>query len=564
MKSIVRVLAFATGILALLLVVFVFMIDGIIENQIEKYGTKAVGARVDLAAADLSFFPLGLTLSGLDVTDPAAPMTNAVSVKQISFALDVMPLLKKEVIVEQMAMTGIRLDTPRKASGAVPGVAPPPAKEAGGCKGMSLPPLSMPDVKDILSKEKLLSSEYVQQLSARITAEKDRQQKLLDTLPDQQTFDQYRQRIEKLTGGGAKAGFGALLGAPNEIQSIQKDIEKDLQSLNSAQQQVQQEVSRLQEDIQKTSSQIAADVSRLASKYALSGDGLKNMSKALFGDAYCGWVTKAIDWYERFKGPAKGKTSKDQDSAPPADGGSGVFVWVKNTAASMELAKGTIDGTVKNISNQPARVGAPMTMAFNGRDVGGITHLGLNGLLDLATAGKTKMDLSGKISGLKLTDYQIPGTAGLPVMLSKAMADIDFTADMMDDAIKTTATASMADVAISTGKPAEGDILAKALSSALASVSKFSATADARGTLSDYTVSIRSDMDQMLSQSLSNVVADQTASLKAQLNQRITADVSGQSAQAKGQLAGFDGIQAEIEKRLNIGGGLLKKGGLPF
>lgn len=564
MKSIVRILAIFAGVIALLLVVFVLMIDGIIENQIEKHGTKAVGARVDLAAAELSLFPLGLTLSGLDVTDPSAPMTNAVSVGKISFALDVMPLLKKEVIVEQMAMTGIRLNTPRKSSGALPGMAPPPATETGGCTGMTLPPLAMPDVTDILSKEKLLSSEYVQQLSARIAAEKDRQQKLLDGLANQQTFEQYRQRIEKLTGGGAKAGFGALLGAPNEIQSLQKDIEKDLQSLKTAQQQVQQEVSRLQQDIQNTSSQIAADVNRLASKYALSGDGLKNMSKALFGDAYCGWVTRAIDWYEKFKGSAKGKKPKDQESGPPADDGPGVFVWVKNTVASMELASGAIDGTIKNISNQPGRVGAPMTLAFNGRDVGGIRQLGLDGLLDLATAGKTKMDFSGKVSGLKLTDYQIPGTAGLPVTLSKALADIDFKTDMAGESITAVAKASLADVAMTTGKPAADDVLAKALSTALASVSKFSATADARGTLSDYTVSIRSDLDQMLSQSLGNVVADQTASLKAQLNQRITADVAGQSAQAKGQLAGFGGIQAEIEKRLDMGKGLLKKGGLPF
>jgi len=81
MKSIVRILAVIAGIIALAMVVAVFMIDGIIESQIEKHGTAAVGARVDLAAADLSFFPLGLTLSGLDITDPSAPMTNAASVR---------------------------------------------------------------------------------------------------------------------------------------------------------------------------------------------------------------------------------------------------------------------------------------------------------------------------------------------------------------------------------------------------------------------------------------------------------------------------------------------------
>jgi len=298
----------------------------------------------------------------------------------------------------------------------------------------------------------------------------------------------------------------------------------------------------------------------LASKYALSGDGMKNMSKALLGDAYCGYVTKAIDWYERFKKHGgKGKTGGGESSST-ADG-AGVFVWVKNTAANLELKEGSVDGTIKNISNQPGRVGAPMTMNFTGTDVGGIKRLGLNGLVDMASAAKTKMDLSGTVSGLKLSNFQIPGTTGLPVVLTKAMADIDFNADMLGESIKAMATANLADVALTTGAPPEGDMLANALSSALAKVTQFTATADARGTLTDYAVSIRSDMDKMLSQSLGNVVADQAANLKTQLNQAITTKVSGQTDQAKSELAGFGGIQAEIEKRLNMGGGLLKKGG---
>ena len=284
MKSLVRLLAIVAGVIVVLLVVFSFVIDGIIESQIEEHGTKAMGARVDLAAADLSFFPLGLTLTGLDVTDPSAPMTNAVSVREISFALELMPLLKKEVIVDQMAMKGIRPNTPRTASGAIPGVTPPPKKEGSGCGGMSLPPMAMPTVDDILGKETLQSSEYVQALNTRIASQKQQMQSMLDGLPNQQTFDQYRQRIEKFSAGGS-GGFGALMSAPSELQNIQKDIEKDLQRLKTAQNQVKQEVGRLQQEIQQTSSQISSYVSSLASKFALSGDGMKKISKALLGYA---------------------------------------------------------------------------------------------------------------------------------------------------------------------------------------------------------------------------------------------------------------------------------------
>ncbi len=88
------------GLLAFLLVVGVLagiwflVIDGVIERAIEQTGTKLVGARVDLEAADLSLFPLGLTLTGLHVTNPDSPMTNAVQAERISFLVDPGPLLR--------------------------------------------------------------------------------------------------------------------------------------------------------------------------------------------------------------------------------------------------------------------------------------------------------------------------------------------------------------------------------------------------------------------------------------------------------------------------------------
>ena len=51
---------------------FLFM-DGIVRRTIERGGSTLVGAEVDLARAHVTLIPLGITLSGLQVTDPAAP-----------------------------------------------------------------------------------------------------------------------------------------------------------------------------------------------------------------------------------------------------------------------------------------------------------------------------------------------------------------------------------------------------------------------------------------------------------------------------------------------------------
>ena len=55
---------------AILVGVWVFLVDGWVKILIEDGGTDAVGAKVELDAADLSLFPAGLTLTRLQVTDP--------------------------------------------------------------------------------------------------------------------------------------------------------------------------------------------------------------------------------------------------------------------------------------------------------------------------------------------------------------------------------------------------------------------------------------------------------------------------------------------------------------
>ena len=112
------VIAFAV-ITALLAAVWWLLVDGLIECAIERAGTQAVGAKVELAAADLTLFPLGLTLNGLEVTDPDAPMTNAVEVQRISFLMDGLNLLRRKVLVNEMTVDGVRFGTPRKTSGAI-------------------------------------------------------------------------------------------------------------------------------------------------------------------------------------------------------------------------------------------------------------------------------------------------------------------------------------------------------------------------------------------------------------------------------------------------------------
>ncbi|MCH7616157.1 MAG: AsmA family protein [Nitrospinae bacterium] len=107
------VLVAAIGLLWLLVV------DGLVKAKIEEEGTAAVGAKVELDAADLTLFPTGLTLTRLQVTNPDEPMTNLVEIARLTMNLDGLQLLGRKVIIDEMQVDGVQFGTARATSGAI-------------------------------------------------------------------------------------------------------------------------------------------------------------------------------------------------------------------------------------------------------------------------------------------------------------------------------------------------------------------------------------------------------------------------------------------------------------
>jgi uncharacterized protein (TIGR03545 family) len=106
----------AVVVMALLWVLFV---DRAVRRSVEAGGTAAVGAKVELAFARLRLRHADLVLRGLQVTDPAAPMRNLVEAEEIVADLDGRALLEAKVVIETLAVRGMRFGTARRTSGAV-------------------------------------------------------------------------------------------------------------------------------------------------------------------------------------------------------------------------------------------------------------------------------------------------------------------------------------------------------------------------------------------------------------------------------------------------------------
>ncbi len=569
------------GLVAFLIVIVIvggfwlLFADTIVKKSIEKLGTRAVGARVNVAKADLSLFPAGLELVGVQITNPDEPMKNAVEISRINTSIDSTHLLRRKVIIDEMALEGVRLDTPRKRSGAVKKSTDKSRAQKSSAKGfaesITLPSFEIPSVKTILEKEELKSLILISSFQKDIKAEKKKWDQVLKNLPDKKKFEGYRQRIKKIKSS-QKGKLGGLLSSAGEAASIQKEIKRDLKKLKSAAGDFKTKLSTFEKRYNQISKAPQNDIQRLKNKYSISPKGLANISRLLFGAKLSGWVDKAIAWNDRLQPVLQRSTKKDKGpvTVKPLRG-KGVNVrfkeyrplpdfLIQSVKADVVLKAGKLTGNIKNITPDQDILGIPTTFEFSGKDLEKIGSVKLDGKSDYVIPTRAQNSINLTVKKLAISDLVLSDDAQLPVSLKRALANVDVHALLQSDKIKSSINAAFRGVKLDSNPADKKALMAKVMSSALAGVKNFKATVDVNGTLENYDIKIKSDLDRVLKQSVGSIARKESAKLEAKLKQAVFAKVKGPLGDSKRNLGGFGNIGQELNGRLGSGSDLLKGG----
>jgi uncharacterized protein (TIGR03545 family) len=486
--------------------------------------------------------------------------------------LEVGPLFQKKVIIDQMAMERVRFNTPRSTSGAISPAEPERAPEATpaerGCQGLQLPTLGLPDVATILGKAQLASLARLETVQAQIDRQQEAWQKKLEALPGPETFESYRRRIEKFTSGG-KPSLAGLLGAPAEIQALQKDLQRDLDQLKNAQKLLENEVDAFKGHFAEVKGLAAGDVAALVQKYALKGDNLKNMSRALLGDAFCGWLVQAMNWYERIqpllKSKSAGKTpSKPAETPSTQEAGPMPDLLIRNTFVSVELKSGLLSGELKNVTTDQQLYGLPTAFYLSAEKMKGLDLIHINGILDHVKPGSTKDALDLTIQGLALDNVVIPTGTGLPLTLERGLAEIQLKSSLRGEALNAVLHTDLTDAAVAVARTGDAGPIGDIVASVLQGLKQVDVTVKVNGTLHDYTMKIESGLDRALAPALANAVQKQTEVLRGQLTAGLDARMAPALTRAQKDLAGLGAVQNELAARLDLGKDLVQTLKQPF
>ncbi len=565
-------IAFIVISIAVSLFLFIFA-DGIVKIAIEKAGTIAVGAKVELAEADLTFSPIGFELNELKVTNPDEPMTNAVEFSRVTLSLDTLNLFRKKIIIKEMAVEDARFNTPREKSGAIvlskKLSGPSEVDTSGQDKHVQkkMPSLDVKDVQSILKKEKLVTVEEVKKLQEDYEREKAIINNMLKTLPDEKKFETYKKRVEKLKKA---KGVTEILKAAKDGKKLKKDIDKDVKQIKKTKRHFEKTVNGFKERVKKLPEYPVQDFNRLKEKYTLSPQGLGNLTALIFGEKYSDWVEKGLTWYQKLS-PIIQKMNTGEDSEPegkePARG-KGIYVsfkeeiplpefLIRKTMASVLVPAGDISGLIHNITNDQAIMGKPTTCEFTGENLKGIKGINITGDFNHIIPDKTKDTVNAFINEYQIKELSISNSKDFPLTMESAIGNYDIHATVQDENIDAKLVFEFSGVNF-LKHDSGSNIIKGSLRNALADIKKFSITTRIKGTLNKYDVKITSDLDGVMKNAISKTVKQQTKEFEVKLKKEIKAATEGKINSLKENIASFDGINKSLKDRMKLGEELSK------
>ncbi|NQY74770.1 MAG: hypothetical protein HRT90_08420, partial [Candidatus Margulisbacteria bacterium] len=98
----------------------ILFLDQVVKKSLISIGQKIFQAKVDIRSAEISFMPLSLTLSGVEVANRKEPMTNLFQFETAKADIQLIPLLEKKFIINMLEISEIEVRTQRKVSGHLP------------------------------------------------------------------------------------------------------------------------------------------------------------------------------------------------------------------------------------------------------------------------------------------------------------------------------------------------------------------------------------------------------------------------------------------------------------
>jgi len=512
-----------TGLIAAIVILF---LDFWIKLAAEKGLESSTGAEVNIAQVTHTFSPFGVTLTGIQLTDPATPTLNQVQADEVTAQIELAPLLLRKVIIDDLTISGVQFAQPRESEGAVYRTASAAIKEE---LQEAFDPKNLPSVDEILAQSPLKTTKAVEETQAAYKKHSEILKEKYQQLPSKDALENYKKRVETITNTDYK-NLVELAKAKEEFDALRAEIQTDKRKLTEFKEAASAAKGDMAPKLAKLKSAPGKDYAQLQALIAGDEGAIKDVTTMVFGEKageFSQYVLGAYDLAAPMLASSKAEQAEEQAY-------NGRWVAFDDTAALPDFLVRNADISIKwrtesvlsiwhDITNQHDKIGRPTTFKVDSNASSLWQSLKLNGDFWLNDTG-VKANQDWNLRGLALADVDLLNQEKLSSTLLKGLLSSSGKASINKNVISGSGNAALSQLQLTaTGSNNLTNVIAETLTG----LSNLSINSDISGTLGDMDLSFSSDLDkQLASAMLSNLSGDQNSKL-AELKQKLNAKIEG-------------------------------------
>jgi hypothetical protein len=478
--------------------IYFLAVDYILKSAIEREGSRALAAKLDVGRVTFHLLPTSIRLEAVQVTNPQQPARNLVEFASLSTPLQLGALRARRLDIPELQIQGLRFNTTRAQSGAIAGVTP----VGGGAE-----PAELPDSAQIALQQQQRLQDEMNKTRQDLTDILAKWQQRLQQLPDESRIEEYRQRAQALRSAGQNAELAQLRQQLNselgKARQLQEEFELDMQN------------ARAQLAYAQSAPQSAGSV-------AATPQVLNGMVGALLGAEFKPLLSTLVQQLDRLVRGAQ------QDTAP-------VALLVRRADIDGQLDIGTqpllFTGTVDNFTPQPRQWNVVTSFALAGVPTQP-SQFSARGRADLRKT--PSIDLRFDLRQFPLRTLPLSRNPQLGITIDSAVADIQgmlaCTGNQVDVHLLSRFQQARLDVQATT------DNAAQTLKNALQGVAEFDVNLQVSGAVANPTLKFDSSLTPRLA-----------AALGQQLQNGSTADGAAPNSVIQQQLSGVQHLANDFE-----------------
>ena len=573
-KAIGPLLLFFT-ILTVLVVIFA---EPIAKDTTEEASTELLGTQVDVGKLDLHPRQASVDLRRLQIANPFALTRNLLEADQIRLKLNPVALAEKKLVVERLSLSGMRFGTDRKTP-ARPvkgnGFAPKVLQSVDQwTKQFNVPLLSLTPIDTIrqlaLDPTQLTTIREAQALLARTDSIRKSLEQGFQQLDITRTLDSARAQVQRLSATDPKKlGLDGTRKAIESAQETLRQTDAAKKRLEGLERSTRTGVQLLGQGTQVLDQARQKDFAFAKSLLKLPSFSAPDIGGAFFGKVSIERFKEALYWAElaqQYMPPGLLPRPTPGPKRLRAAGATIEFPKEKEfprflleqghldfSIGGTSAVQGAYQATVQGLTSTPTLYGRPTVVKASRRaQDSGMAAIDVSAIIDHVRP-RTKDVATARLQGIKLPSFDIPGIP-FRVVPGTGSSSLDFT--MVGAGAELSGRWAIASQQVSwavdtAGRPMND--LERLVWRVVSGLKSLEVVAELGGSVGSPKLSISSNLDKAVAQSLQAVIGDEVAKAERMVRAKVDSLVADKVEPVKRQIAAVQGeanqrVQAERQR----------------